>query len=72
MNAALHATSIPVTCSDIGSASLHAEHALAEARSDLHRAVSRGICESEIDASRRAFRDALTRYVNCTVTEYGL
>ena len=57
---------------DFTSASLHAEHALAEARADLHRAVQRGICESEVAACRSAFRAALARYQAITTAEYHL
>ena len=57
---------------DHGSCTLHAEHLLCEARSDLHRAIQRSSAPAEIDACRRAFRAALTRYVNHAHTEYDL
>lgn len=59
------------TVADIGSASLHAEHALCEARSDLHRALQRST-EAEIHACRRRFKTKLLAYMYACCAEYGM
>lgn len=59
------------TVADIGSASLHAEHALCEARSDLHRALQRST-EAEIHACRQRYRAKLVAYLDACSAEYGM